>query len=143
VALPRAIVVDDDPGFAKFVRKVAVRCGYEVAVARDGAAFQAEYAVRQPDVILLDLQMPGTDGVEFLRILAELGCTASILVMSGFDTKVVETARRIGSARGLRMGCVLTKPILANDLRDVLNDLKPASEAPVELSSSHRSGGGG
>jgi CheY-like chemotaxis protein len=118
------MVVDDDPGFGEFVRKVAEGCGYEVEVIRDAIAFQAVYPRRQPDLILLDLQMPGTDGVELLRSLADLGCTAPILVMSGFDAKVIDTARRLGSARGLQMGHVLTKPIRAADLRDVLIDSK-------------------
>jgi CheY-like chemotaxis protein len=121
---PRVLIVDDDPGFGEFVRKVAQGCGFEVLVARDAAAFQAEYARSQPDLILLDLQMPGTDGVELLRTLADQGCRAPILVMSGFDAKVIDTARRLGTARGLKMGQVLTKPIRAADLREVLNHFK-------------------
>jgi CheY-like chemotaxis protein len=93
-------------------------------LARDGVSFQAEYARTPPDLILLDLQMPGTDGIELLRVLADAKCEAPILVMSGFDAKVVDTARRLGTARGLRMERVLTKPIRAFDLKDILNDIK-------------------
>ena len=118
------MVVDDDPGFGEFVRKVAQGCGFDVRVTQDAASFQAEYARSQPDLILLDLQMPGTDGVELLRTLADQGCSAPILVMSGFDAKVIDTARRLGAARGLQMGRVLTKPIRAADLREILNQFK-------------------
>ncbi len=120
---PRVMIVDDDHAFGEFVRKVAHGCGYEVVLAHDGVSFQAEYARTPPDLILLDLQMPGTDGIELLRVLAD-ECEAPILVMSGFDAKVVDTARRLGTARGLRMERVLTKPIRAFDLRDILNDIK-------------------
>jgi CheY-like chemotaxis protein len=118
---PRVIVVDDDRGFGDFVRKVALSCGYEVEVATEAAGFQQLYGARSPDLIMLDLQMPGTDGIELLRSLAEQGCKAPILVMSGFDAKVVDTARRLGEARGLNMPRVITKPIRAADLRSILN----------------------
>jgi CheY-like chemotaxis protein len=130
--VPRVMVVDDDPGFGAFVRKVAQGCGYEVLLTRDAGAFQAEYVRGQPDLIMLDLQMPGIDGVEMLRILADLGCTAPILVMSGFDAKVVDTAHRLGVARGLKMGRVFTKPIRAADLRDILNDFKQELDPDVD-----------
>ncbi len=122
--IPRVVIVDDDPGFGEFVRKVAQGCGYDALVMTEAATFLAEIARGQPDLIMLDLQMPDTDGVEVLRALADLGCTAAILVMSGFDAKVVDTARRLGAARGLKMGQVLTKPIRAADLRDVLIEFK-------------------
>ena len=124
---PRVMIVDDDPGFGEFVRKVAQSCGYDALLTGDGATFQAEYGRTRPDLILLDLQMPGTDGIELLRMLADLDCTAPILVMSGFDAKVIDTARRLGAARGLQMGRVLTKPIRAAELRDALSQLKPAA----------------
>jgi CheY-like chemotaxis protein len=122
--MPRVLVVDDDPGFGEFVRKVAQGCGYHVELAGDAAAFRTAYEQSPPDLIMLDLQMPGADGVELLRILADLGCKAPILVMSGFDAKVIDTARRLGAARGLNMHRVLTKPIRAADLRGILDELK-------------------
>jgi two-component system, OmpR family, response regulator len=122
--VPKIMIIDDDPSFGEFARKVAQGCGYEVSLAFDATCFPAEYAHRRPDLIMLDLQMPSIDGVELLRILAALGCTVPILVMSGFDVKVVDTARRIGAARGLHMLGVLTKPIRAADLRVILVDFK-------------------
>jgi CheY-like chemotaxis protein len=129
MAIPRVLVVDDDPGFGGFVRKVAQGCGYEVQLAHDNAAYETEYARGQPDLIMLDLQMPGTDGVEVLRLLADRGCTAPIVVMSGFDAKVLDTARRLGTARGLKMDRVLTKPIRAADLRAILDHFKQGFES--------------
>jgi len=122
--MPRVLIVDDDPAFGDFVRKVAQGCGFEVVVARDIPMFDAAYAQGQPDLLMLDLQMPGTDGVELLRVLADRGCTAPIVVMSGVDAKVVDTARRLGAAPGLTMGQVISKPIRVADLREILNAYK-------------------
>jgi CheY-like chemotaxis protein len=122
--IPYVMVIDDDPGFGKFVRKVAQGCGYDVKLIREAGALGTEYARIRPDLILLDLQMPGTDGVECLRILADLGCTAPILLMSGFDAKVIDIARRLGAARGLPMGRVLAKPVGAAELRGILSEFK-------------------
>ena len=129
--VPKVMIVDDDPGFGEFVRKVAQGCGYQAELHTEAAAFLADIARGHPDLVMLDLQMPGTDGVEVLRSLADQGCTAAILVMSGFDAKVVDTARRLGTARGLQMGRVLTKPIRAADLRAILNELKEGFAADV------------
>jgi CheY-like chemotaxis protein len=125
------MVVDDDRGFGEFVRKVAQSCGFDVFVAEDAAAFQTRYLEAPPDLILLDLQMPGTDGVELLRTLAQLRCAAPVLVMSGLDAKVVDIARRLGVARGLKMDRVLSKPIRAADLRAVLDEFKLSYDAHV------------
>jgi two-component system, OmpR family, response regulator len=122
--MPRVMIVDDDPAFGAFVRAVAQGCGYDVLFAGDGVAFQAGYARTPPDLILLDLQMPGTDGIELLRSLADAGCTAPIVVMSGFDPKVVEAARLLGIARGLRMARTLIKPVRPAELKAVLSDIR-------------------
>jgi CheY-like chemotaxis protein len=121
---PSVMIVDDDPAFGAFVRAVAQGCGYAVLFAGDGVAFQAGYARSPPDLILLDLQMPGTDGIELLRGLADAGCTAPIVVMSGFDSKVVEAARLLGIARGLRMERTLIKPVRPTELKAVLSDIR-------------------
>jgi DNA-binding response OmpR family regulator len=63
----RILVVDDEPPIVKLVRGYLERHGYEVLVAADGpSAIQSARAVR-PDVIVLDLMLPGLDGIEVCR----------------------------------------------------------------------------
>ena len=60
----RLLVVDDEPEFGEYVRKVAVELGYEVEVTGDGKSFMKAYESFNPSVIALDLVMPEIDGVE-------------------------------------------------------------------------------
>ncbi len=60
---------------------------------------------------MLDLMMPGTDGVELLRLLAEHAKGAKLCLISGSDARVLNSARRLGSAHGLNVIAALEKPL--------------------------------
>jgi EAL domain-containing protein (putative c-di-GMP-specific phosphodiesterase class I)/ActR/RegA family two-component response regulator len=129
------LVVDDDPQVARFVAEVARAAGYRVRIAASADEVWSEAEV-EPALVLLDLNMPGTDGLEVLRELAARRWSATIHVFSGADPKVVRTATRLGIELGLRVGEPLAKPIRLADLRRVLAetaDAQPAElrEAPV------------
>jgi DNA-binding response OmpR family regulator len=66
----RLLVIDDEPALGKFVRRVAEASGFEVVVTDDPSAFINAARRWHPTVIMLDLKMPGTDGVQLLRSLA-------------------------------------------------------------------------
>ena len=100
----RLLVVDDEPLVGRAISHAAEACGFEAALAISAEAFREQYASEEPDVVLLDLSLPGGDGVELLRVLAEQGSRSLILIVSGFDARVVAAAMRLGSAMGLRMG---------------------------------------
>ncbi len=73
-----------------------------------------------PTLLMVDLGMPGTDGIQLLRQLAADKCTAHVILMSGADSKVVESATLLGRAHGLKMGGVLQKPVQLATLRKFL-----------------------
>lgn len=83
----------------------------------------------EPDAIALDLSLPGVDGVELLRFLATARCRAKILIISGFDARVLETSGRLGEARGLNIAGTLMKPVRAEHLRAAIQSLD--SSVPV------------
>ena len=120
------LLIDDEPGIGKLIKRVADRCGFVAASTTDVDAFKRIYGAHPVEVIAVDLSMPATDGVEVLHFLAETGCRASVLVISGFDRRVVEAAIRLGEALGLRMAGMMAKPLRVDEVRSVLASLKAA-----------------
>jgi DNA-binding response OmpR family regulator len=79
----RVLVVDDDLRVGAALEKGLRRLGHQVLRAADGEAGLAMAATQQPEVIMLDLRMPGIDGHTFLRRLKAAGGNAAVVVMSG------------------------------------------------------------
>jgi CheY-like chemotaxis protein len=118
---PKALVVDDDESIRQFLRLALLDHGYEVATAQDGAAALEAVKASAPDVIFLDMRMPGMDGATFARrYREEPGPHAAIVVLTAardagtfasqvqadaflakpFELKaLLSLARRYGSAR--------------------------------------------
>lgn len=117
---PKLLIVDDDPEVGAFVQKVAESLGYDFSFTDSADAFRMRYRSFRPDVVILDLAMPDSDGIELLRFLAEEDCRSSVLLMSGLDASMREAALHLGTARGLRMEGSIPKPVRASTLRSLL-----------------------
>lgn len=118
---PTLLVIDDEPSLAKLIAHAARTCGYVATLTTQAEDFKRQHEVTGPDVIALDLGMPSVDGVELLRWLGATGSRARILVISGFDRRVLETVMRLGQELGLAMAPPLEKPIRLAALEDVLS----------------------
>jgi len=103
------LVVDDDPDSRVIYRTILRASGYAVISTADGSEAVRLATERCPDVILMDLDVPGTDGVLATRILREQECTRSIPVVAVTGHVFPEY-----EARAREAGCVafLGKPIL-------------------------------
>lgn len=124
---PRLLVVDDEPVLAEYIASAAVECGYEPILTSDDRQFRDEFLASRPDVVALDLGMPGMDGVELLRFLADEQFQLPVLIISGFDRRVLDSAFRLGEALGLNMVGPIEKPARLEELEELLNGLKPQS----------------
>ena len=122
---PRLLLIDDEPALAEFVANVARDCGYEAILTSTDERFRWEFQRERPDAAVLDLGMPGMDGVELLRFLAQQEFQAPVLIVSGFDRRVLESAFRLGEALGLTMAGPLEKPVRFEELERLLTELKP------------------
>lgn len=109
------LVVDDDPDIRDLLNDYLVDQGYAVLLAEDGAAMRACLEERTPDVVLLDIGLPGEDGLSLARHVREQ-LDIGIIIVSGAG----ETVDRV---IGLEVGAddYLTKPF---DLRELRARLK-------------------
>ena len=122
---PRLLLIDDEPVLADFVASVASDCGFDPILTSNDRDFRQSLVADRPEMVALDLGMPGMDGVELLRFLASEGFSAPVLIISGFDRRVLESAFRLGEALGLTMVGPLEKPVRAHDLEELLNQVRP------------------
>ena len=121
---PELLLIDDEPALAEFVANAARECGFRPTVTSNDASFRDHFRASRPAAVALDLGMP-VDGVELLRFLADEDFEGPVLIISGFDRRVLESAIRLGAAQGLNMAGPLEKPVRLEDLENLLRKLKP------------------
>ncbi len=126
----RLLIVDDDARVCRLVKRVSEGIGFHTFATDKPADFPIAYQGFRPDVIVLDLQMGQADGVELLRYLADQRADEAIVLMSGVDQRIIDTAARLGRSLGLNVVNVLNKPIDINVLR---TELGPLAEGTITL----------
>ncbi|MBL0373750.1 response regulator [Rhizobium sp. KVB221] len=125
------VVVDDEPGLRGMIEDYLSMQGYAVQPAENGAALDRLLASRSPDLILLDVNLPGEDGFSIVRRLRNAGERMGIIMLTG-------NADEDSKVTGLLNGAddYLAKPFEVRELlarvRSVLRRLPPAAEKPAE-----------
>lgn len=124
-----ALVVDDDEFVRGTLSQQLSQLGVShIATAGDGAAAACLLDAKRPfDVILLDLMMPGVDGVQFLRQMGEAHVPSSLIITSSVDQKLLQTVESLALAHGLHVLGTARKPITPSSLRQLLNRLGTAT----------------
>lgn len=121
---PILVIVDDEADVADFIQDVALGIGFDVVVFNDGNTFEQGYAQCGASVIILDLNLPGHDGIELLRFLGERACQAKIIVTSGSDSRTIASAQALGKQHKLDiLQKPLAKPFLVEDIEKALGPL--------------------
>jgi DNA-binding response OmpR family regulator len=121
---PRLLLIDDEPALAEFLASAARECGFEPEITEKDQEFRERFLASRPEMVALDLGMPGMDGVELIRFLADENYTAPVLIVSGFDRRVLESAFRLGEALGLKMAGPVEKPVRLEELEATLSELR-------------------
>jgi EAL domain-containing protein (putative c-di-GMP-specific phosphodiesterase class I)/DNA-binding SARP family transcriptional activator len=116
------LVVEDHD----FQRRTAVRLlrglgvGTIVEAADGEAALEAIAQSGAPDVIVCDLEMPGMDGVEFIRHVAERDLASALIISSAMEPRVVHAVEALVEAYGLQLLGAIEKPLTARRLGELL-----------------------
>ena len=127
-AKKRILVVEDEPDLAMGLRDNLLFEGYEVVVAPDGEQGLELALAEKPDLMLLDIMLPGIDGLGVCSRLREQGFLAPILMLTA-------RGQEIDKVRGLELGAddYITKPF---GVRELLARLKAALRRSDMASSS-------
>jgi len=96
---PRILIVDDELDFSEMLRDYLQIKGFDVAMAHTGFQAGLELGRFRPDLILLDLHMPDTDGFEVLRVLREDPETEGIRVLACTAFRDAELDARVARER--------------------------------------------
>ena len=114
------LVLDDEPEFGSFVRKVGENVGFEVSVISDAREFRDAYEKVEPHKIVLDILMPGMDGIEVIRWLASIDNKASVVIVSGYAPRYGKAAEALADAQGHFLVTTLSKPVSVAELSSAL-----------------------
>lgn len=117
----RLLVLDDDPSVGETIVGMAELAGHEACCVTGPAAFLELNRTWRPTHLALDLVQPGVDGVDVLGRLAEEACTAAIIIFSGVDRRVIQSASTFATENGLHIVGVLATPFDTADLQAVLD----------------------
>lgn len=122
----RVLILDDDRFMLEFVSHLLRELGVsEVLVAEDGKAglFVLSAQVGTIDLLICDIEMPGMDGIEFLRNIADQRYSGKVVLFSGVDTDLLKAIERLAIVRGLNVIGILAKSVTIGSLATILEKL--------------------
>ncbi len=121
------LIIDDQPGIRRLLTEVLQEEGYIVLEAGNGYDGLQKAREGHPSLILMDMKMPGMDGIETLRELRRMGIGGKVIMMTAYgELDLVTEAKEIGAAD------YITKPFDIVALCEMINR-NLASPAPSRL----------
>lgn len=118
----KLLIIDDDELVGQTLKNIAEQCGFNVIFTDTALAFYEQLALFEPDLIMVDLIMPDTDGVELIKRLADINHKAKLIIISGAGKRVVNSSALSAQEHGLEIAGLLNKPFRAAEVRQILTD---------------------
>jgi EAL domain-containing protein (putative c-di-GMP-specific phosphodiesterase class I)/ActR/RegA family two-component response regulator len=130
IRVERILVIDDDHDSGQLVIDAAEAKGIECVATATVSDFIKKFSA-DTTLIFLDLVMPEVDGIELLRVLGQARCSAGIVLMSGVDKRVIETAKEWAETLGLSVIGHLQKPFRLNELEGIFETSRALQTSAV------------
>lgn len=128
---PIFLIADDDEDICEFIIEVASDLGFSCSQVNNGDDFAAAYKKVEPDVIFLDLKLPGKDGIELLEYLGEVQSKANVVMMSGMDSQTLASAKKLAEFHDINLSKLIQKPVILDELEEIIADLIPPKAEPT------------
>lgn len=116
----KMLILDDDAGVGRTVSLMARRLGLRVEACSTVIEFEAKLSAFKPDVLLIDLMMPGVDGLDAIARIRPV-CNAAIFIMSGADKRTCEASRDVLRSASAQIEGFLHKPFSVTELAQALS----------------------
>jgi EAL domain-containing protein (putative c-di-GMP-specific phosphodiesterase class I)/FixJ family two-component response regulator len=129
------VAIDDDGDICELISATAEARGLSCTATTSATTFLAALTP-VTSLIMIDLIMPGMDGVELLRQLGKQKCKANIVLISGVGKRIMEAAQELAQAHGLLTVGHLQKPFRVTELEEILENHGQSSADPVSPSNS-------
>ena len=127
----KILIVDDEAFILNLTVRILNKLGCkDIATADNGlVALEAiDESGTEFDIIICDLNMPEMDGIEFMRHAAGKGVTGGMILLSGEDERMLDTAKDLAKAHKLNILGVIAKPLKPAAIKDLLESFKPVEE---------------
>lgn len=110
------LIIDDQPGVRKLLEEVLSMEGYSINLASNGTQAMELISSTRPDLVLMDVKMPGINGLELLKVLKEKATQINVIMMTAcIEQEIIEEAKKYGVEH------YINKPF---DLEEVCSILK-------------------
>jgi len=122
---PCILVADDEPDVRDLIQEILQDSGFEVVTAGNGQQAMAHLESRPIDLLIVDLVMPGQEGLETIRMLRERQPAVKILAISGSGALYLRVARLMGAQKTMQ------KPFTVDALLEKVTALLDGAGLPV------------
>lgn len=137
----KILILDDDTFMLKLLTRMLAKLGYSAVTTCDNgsdALRKIDQIDTRPELILLDLNMPDMDGIEFVRYLVDRDYRGKLILVSGEDERMLRTAEKLVQAHKIPMLGYLHKPVDPDKLSEILQKwTESIAASPLPISKAY------